>query len=67
MAARAIIAESPAEHTVGSKPPGTDLAVAAMRQLEGEAGTRKAQREGEMAGSVAAAAPVPTYEGPEVA
>jgi hypothetical protein len=66
VAARAIIAESPAEHTVGSKPPGTDLAVAATRQLEGEAGTRNAQREAEMAGSVAAEAPVPSYEGPEV-
>lgn len=67
VAARAIISESPAEHTVGSKPPGTDLAVAAMRQLEAEAETRNAQREVEMAGSVAAEAPVPTYWGPEVA
>jgi hypothetical protein len=43
VAARAIIAESPAEHTVGSKPLGTDLAVAASRRLEGEAATRKAE------------------------
>jgi hypothetical protein len=36
-AAQAIIAESPAEHMGGAKPPGTDLAQAHMRQLEGEA------------------------------
>ena len=43
VAARAIIAESPAEHTAGSKPPGTDLAVAAARQLAAEAATRRAE------------------------
>ena len=33
-AARTIIAASPADHTAGSKPPGTELALAAKRQLE---------------------------------
>jgi hypothetical protein len=65
VAARAIIAESPAEHTVGSKPPGTDLAVAAVRQLEGEAATRKAELATQMAGNGAQA--TPGYGGPEVA
>jgi hypothetical protein len=36
-AARAIIAESPAERMGGAKPPGTDLVLAHMRRLEGEA------------------------------
>ena len=36
-AAQVIIAESPAEHMGGAKPPGTDLALAHMRRLEGEA------------------------------
>jgi hypothetical protein len=35
-AARTIIGVSPAEHEAGGKPPGTDLAVASMRQLETE-------------------------------
>ena len=43
LAARAIIGESPAEHEVGSKPPGTDLAVATMRQLEAEAEATRAE------------------------
>jgi hypothetical protein len=34
-AAQAIIAASPAEHMGGAKPPGTDLALAQMRRLEG--------------------------------
>jgi hypothetical protein len=34
-AAHSIIAASPAEHTEGSKPPGTDLAVAQMGGIEG--------------------------------
>jgi antirestriction protein ArdC len=34
--AQAIISASPAEHMGGAKLPGTDLAVAQMRQLEGE-------------------------------
>ena len=36
-AAQAIIVVSPAEHTGGAKPPGTALAIAEMRRLEGEA------------------------------
>jgi len=38
-AAQAIIAASPAEHTGGAKPPGTDLAIAKIRRHEGEAAT----------------------------
>ena len=38
-AAQAIIVASPAEHTGGARPPGTDLAMAQVRQLEGEAAT----------------------------
>ncbi len=45
VAARAIIAESPAEQTAGSKPPGTDLAVAAARQLDGRGGDTKRRRD----------------------
>jgi len=66
VAARAIIAESPAEHVAGSKPPGTDLVLAAVRQLDGEAATRKAEREAQMAGNSAEAASA-RYGGPEVA
>jgi hypothetical protein len=39
VAAQAIIAASPAEHAGGAKPPGTDLAMAQVRRLEGEAAT----------------------------
>jgi hypothetical protein len=39
-ASRIIIAVSPAEHEVGSKPPGTELAVATLRQLEAESAAR---------------------------
>jgi hypothetical protein len=35
-AAQAIIAASPAEHTGGARPPGTDLAMAQVHRLEGE-------------------------------
>jgi hypothetical protein len=42
-AARAIIAISPAEHVVGSKPPGTDVALARSRQLQAEAATQRAE------------------------
>ena len=38
-AAQAIIAASPAEHMGGAKPPGTDLAMAQIRRLEGETAT----------------------------
>jgi hypothetical protein len=65
VAARAIIAESPAEHAAGSKPQGTDLAVAAGRQLEGEVATRKAEIAVQMAGN--GAQETPGYGGPEVA
>ena len=40
-ASRTIIGVSPAEHEVGGKPPGTDLAVATMRQLQAEASARE--------------------------
>jgi hypothetical protein len=66
VAARAIIAESPAEHAAGSKPPGTDLVLAAVRQLDGEASTRKAEREAQVAGNSVEAASA-HYGGPEVA
>ena len=66
VAARALIAESPAEHTAGSKPPGTDLAVAAARQLAAEAATRKAEMTTQMAGNGPEATPG-GYGGPEVA
>ena len=67
VAARAIIAESPAEHTVGSKPPGTDLAVAAvLAKLEGEAATRKAELAAQAADNGAGATST-SYGGPEVA
>jgi len=65
-AARAIIAESPAEHTAGSKPPGTDLAVAAARQLEGEALTRKTELTAQEAGNDVEATSN-SYRAPEVA
>jgi hypothetical protein len=66
VAARAIIAESPAEHTVGSKPPGTDLAVAVSRKLEGEAATRKSEMAAQMADNGAVVTST-GYGGPEVA
>jgi hypothetical protein len=65
VAARAIIAESPAEHTAGSKPPGTDLALAAVRQLDGEAATRKTEMAAQIAGN--GAPTTPSYGGPEIA
>ena len=52
VAAQAIIAESPAEHTGGSKPPGTDLALAHVRQLEGEAATAQPEPHGLRNGAV---------------
>ncbi len=66
MAARAIIAESPAEHAAGSKPPGTDVALAAVRKLDGETATRGAELSTGMSsnGVVAASA---GYRGPDVA
>jgi hypothetical protein len=44
-AAQAIVAASPAEHTGGARPPGTDLAMAHVRRLEGEAATAAAHLE----------------------
>jgi hypothetical protein len=61
-AARAIIAVSPAEHTIGSKPPGTELAVAKFRRLDQEGESAKA----EQAPQAAQAMPIATYGGPEV-
>jgi hypothetical protein len=49
-AAQAIIAASPAEHEPGSKPPGADLALAAMRQIDQEAAARRAELLDRMAG-----------------
>ena len=66
-AAQAIIAVSPAEHEVGSKPVGTDLALAAMRQVDQETATRQAELRSRMAGRGDEEVPLPAYEGPEVA
>ncbi len=41
-AAQAIIACSPAEHLAGSKPPGADLALAAMQEIDREEASRRA-------------------------
>ena len=65
-AAQAIIAASPAEHGPGSKPPGADLALAAMRQIDQEAAARKAELLDRMAGRDEMPAP-PRVDGPEVA
>jgi len=61
-ASRIIIGVSPAEHGVGSKPPGTELAVAALRQLEAESATRETEVTGRSAEPVSAS----TYVGPEM-
>ena len=53
-AAQAVIAASPAEHMGGAKPPGTDLAIAQMRRLEGEALTAGLDRQGVRSDAVAA-------------
>jgi phage replication-related protein YjqB (UPF0714/DUF867 family) len=45
-AAQVIIAASPAEHTEGAKPPGTDLAIAQVRRLEREAATAQVDSSG---------------------
>jgi hypothetical protein len=66
MAAQAIIAESSAEHTVGAKPPGADLALGTLRQAEAEAATQRSQREVKEARGVASEAQVTTFGGPEV-
>jgi antirestriction protein ArdC len=66
MAAQAIIAESPAEHTVGAKPPGADLALGTLRHAEAEAFTQRSQREVEGARGVASEAQATTGGGPEV-
>ena len=62
-AARAIIAESPAEHMGGSKPPGTDLALAQIRQLEGEAAEAHLDPQGRRNDAVMA----PSHGGSDVA
>ena len=65
-ASRIIIGVSPAEHEVGSKPPGTDLAVATLRQLEAEPAAREPEPQPRTAGSVAEPVPTSTYAGPEM-
>jgi hypothetical protein len=65
-AAQAIIAASPAEHEPGSKPPGADLALAALRQIDQEAAARRAELLDRMAGRDEMPAPVGA-DGPEVA
>ena len=65
-AAQAIIAASPAEHEPGSKPPGADLALAAMRQIDQEAAARRAELLDRMADSYEMPAPAGA-NGPEVA
>jgi hypothetical protein len=62
-AAQAIIAESPAEHLGGAKPPGTDLAVAHMRRVEGEAAEAHLDPQGRRNDAVMA----PWYGGSDVA
>ena len=64
-AARTIISDSPAEHAAGAKPPGTDLALATMRQSE--AGLRRrAEQAMHAPGSVAPEAPRMAQGGPEI-
>jgi hypothetical protein len=64
-ASRTIIAVSPAEHEVGGKPPGTDLAVASLRQLEAEAVARGGEPRPQSAESVVEPALTP-LAGPEI-
>jgi hypothetical protein len=66
-AAQTIIAVSPAEHETGSKPVGTVLAVAAMRQVDQENTSHLAELRSRMAHASEEAVPVATYAGPEVA
>lgn len=65
-ASRIIIGVSAAEHEVGSKPPGTDLAVAAQRQIEAEPGPREPGPEPRTAASLVEPVPTSTYAGPEM-
>lgn len=66
-AAQAIIAASPADHEPGSKPPGTDLAVAAKRQADQEGARRDAELRARLAGRTDEGPPSAAYEGPGVA
>jgi hypothetical protein len=61
-ASRTIIDVSPAEHEVGSKPPGTELAVATLRQLEAGSAARETEVTGRSAEPVSAS----TYVRPEM-
>ena len=65
-AAQAIIAASPAEHGPGSRPPGADLSLAALRQIDQEAAARRAELLDRMAGR-AEIPPLAGAGGPEVA
>ena len=61
-ASRIIIGVSPAEHKVGSKPPGTELAVATLRQLEAESAARDTEVTERSVEPVSSS----TYVGPEM-
>ena len=66
-AAQAIIAVSPAEHETGSKPVGTDLALAAMRERLEESAQREVELRSRLAGRSDEGMPPPSHEGPGVA
>ena len=61
-AAQTVIAASPAEHTAGAKPPGTDLAIAQVRRLEREAATAQLDSSGLRGEALA-----PSDSGPDLA
>jgi phage replication-related protein YjqB (UPF0714/DUF867 family) len=61
-AAQTVIAASPAEHTAGAKPPGTDLAIAQVRRLEREAVTAQLDSSGLRGEALA-----PSDSGPDLA
>ena len=64
-ASRTIIAVSPAQHEVGGRPPGTDLAMAGLPQLEAESAAREREQSLGQAGGVAEPAPS-LLAGPEL-
>jgi hypothetical protein len=61
-AAQTVIAASPAEHTAGAKPPGTDLAIAQVRRLEREAATAQVDSSGLRGETLS-----PSHSGPDLA
>jgi hypothetical protein len=64
-ASRTIIAVSPAEHEVGGRPPGTDLAMGGVRRLEAEPAAPEREQSLGQAGGVAEPAPT-LLAGPEL-